>query len=213
MGACRSEDTFSEKGPLFLADNYHFTPVFGPRWGAVFRNFKTAHGSQPYRSTDHAAYLWGGQEYKLVEMKSAAELHTSAEIVMATREHRPLVAQVELIAGNTSLQAVLEFPIKQMKTLGSSTWQVDTGPIVIHDLLHHEISAEGLQLAYIAFNRLDSVDLIVEVPTDVGHGIQVMAYSEQRTMAAKVRLFASANKGMAMLHTALAHTRAYIHTH
>ena len=30
VGGCRSERTFAEHGPLFVEDNYHFTPVLGP---------------------------------------------------------------------------------------------------------------------------------------------------------------------------------------
>ena len=73
-------------------------------------------------------------------------------------------------------------------------WQVDTGPIVFHDLIRHSPdgpSAEGLHLAFIAFNRLDSVDVILEADKGVGHGMRVVDYSERRSLAANVRLFAS----------------------
>ena len=110
------------------------------------------------------------------------------EIVAATRAHWPLVAQVDLElsaqsctaqacatvpARDGTLSVTLEFPIKMMNTLDDWVWLVDTGPIIFHDLIRHERSVERLSLAYIAFNRLDSVDVILEVPTDVGQGVQV----------------------------------------
>ena len=153
------------------------------------------------------AALWGGQEYELLEMEALTALDSSEEIVAATRAHWPLVAQVELEFGNASLRAVLEFPIKQMNTLEATTWQVDTGPIVFHDLARRSPDsslAEGLHLAFIAFNQLDSVDLILEAPTDIGHGMLVMEYSKRRRFGGKVWLFASARGQDRTLKTARA---------
>ena len=96
MGACKSENTFAAQD-LFHRDNYHFTPVFGSRWGALFRKYSSAvrpppEGQRfsghrlPYREVAESASMWGGQDFHLVHIPkgSLTELRTPQELIANT---------------------------------------------------------------------------------------------------------------------------------
>ena len=190
-GSCKSEDTFAEKD-LFLEDNYDFLPVFGPKWGIVFRRKSVRHDG--YREVRDAGGWWDGQSYRLVE-GPARELTTQEEILEATYAHEPLVSQTEIADPGTGLRAVIEAPVKTMNTRrGAGIYQVDTGPVVLPDLSRRpERSVDALRLAFVAFNVPGFADFIVEVPTPTGESpeaAEVFHYSERITLPATNRLFA-----------------------
>ena len=190
-GSCKSEDTFAEKD-LFLKDNYDFLPVFGPRWGIVFRRKSVRHDG--YREVRDAGGWWDGQSYRLVE-GPARELTTQEEILEATYAHEPLVSQTEIADPATGLRAVIEAPVKTMNTRrGPGIYQVDTGPVVLPDLSRRPgRSVDALRLAFVAFNVPGFADFIVEVPTPTGESpeaAEVFHYSERITLPATNRLYA-----------------------
>lgn len=80
-GSCKSEDTFAAKD-LFYEDNYDFLPVFGPRWGVMFRRKAYLNGN--YREVRSAEEWWNGQKYHLVESRRARELTSNAQVLEAT---------------------------------------------------------------------------------------------------------------------------------
>lgn len=190
-GSCKSEDTFAEKD-LFLKDNYDFLPVFGPKWGIVFRRKSVRHDG--YREAREADRWWDGQSYRLVE-GPARELTTQEEILQATYAHEPLVSQTEITDPATGLRAVIEAPVKTMNTRrGPGIYQVDTGPVVLPDLSRRPgRSVDALRLAFVAFNVPGFADFIVEVPTPTGESpeaAEVLHYSERITLPATNRLYA-----------------------
>ena len=189
--SCKSEHTFAERD-LFQEDNYDFLPVFGPTWGVVFRRNAYLNGN--YRDVRPAGEWWEGQALQLVEAPAARELVTNADIRDATYAGHPLVAQVEVDDVDTGLRAIVECPVKTMNTnRGGDLYQVDTGPVVLPDLLRHERTVDGLRLAFVAFNMPEFADFVVEVPTRIGEGpdsTEVYHYSERQTLLATNRLYA-----------------------
>lgn len=190
--ACKSERTFAADG-LFMADNYDFLPVFGPRWGLIFRRKAAAHDG--YRTCLPATDMWGGQDYHLVEAPAATELTTNQAVRAAAHSWAPIVGQTEIACPETGLRAVIEYPVKTLNThRGRDLYQVDTGPIVLPDLTRRpQRLAETLQLAYVACNAPHFADFVVEARTAVGQpaaGAEVYHYSQLLTLPATNRLHA-----------------------
>ena len=111
--SCKSEDTFAPHD-LFYEDNYDFPSVFGPEFGLIFR--RKAGLNANYRSCPKTEDMWGGQVYHLVDTPSAEELTTPQDILRATREWSPLVAQTDIHSRETGLHAIIEYPVKTMNT-------------------------------------------------------------------------------------------------
>lgn len=189
-GSCKSEDTFADRD-LFLENNYDFLPVFGPEWGIVFR--RKAYLNEGYREIRPAAEWWDGQQTHLVE-ECGRLLETNTEIREATYANEPIVAQVEIGDATSGLRAIIECPVKTMNThRARDIYQVDTGPVMLPDLDRHDRSADGLRLAYVAFNMPEFADFVVEMPTLIGaapDAPEVHHYSERVTLLATNRLFA-----------------------
>lgn len=190
--SCKSENTFARKD-LFVADNYDFTPVFGPDDGVIFR--RKAYLNPGYREWKAAANLWEGQEYQLRQPRSSRLLITPAEIHKATREGAPLVAQTEIANKETGLRAIIEFPLKTINIRDEEpTYQVDTGPVAFPDLTkRYPKSAESLSLAFVAFNAPEFADFVIEDETPIleqGKPLtQVHHYSRRLSLPAQNRLF------------------------
>ena len=69
-------------------------------------------------------------------------------------------------------------------------YQVDSGPVALPDLQRHACTADGLRLAYVAFNTGDFADFVVEVPTSIDPGAQVYHFSERLSLPSSNRLLA-----------------------
>lgn len=190
-GSCKSEHTFAARN-LFCEDNYDFLPVFGPDWGMIFR--RKAYLNTDYLSIVPADQMWEGQIYHLVEATTATELAATRHVRQATCDFAPIVAQTTIGDTGTGLEATLEFPVKTMNTHRErDMYQVDSGPVVLPDLGERcERHVDAMRLAFVAFNRPDTVDFVVEAQTPLPEagGQSVHHYSRLRAMAARNRLFA-----------------------
>ena len=191
-GSCKSEDTFAEKD-LFSEDNYDFLPIFGPEYGIVFR--RKAWLNPGYKSIVPAQELWNGQDYHLVEDADAQELETNEAVLQATYDFAPVVSQTEIRSEDTKLRAIIECPVKTLNTNRERcVYQVDTGPVAFPDLTQrHERHADGICLAFVAFNVPHFADFVVEVATRIGEGESACAihhYSERLSLPAVNRVYA-----------------------
>jgi hypothetical protein len=188
VGSCKSENTFAEQ-ELFHEDNYDFLPVFGPHWTVVFRRKSCV--SETYRETKPSVEWWDGQGQHLRSVPAAEVLTNHEQAREATYRFAPLVAQVEISRPETRMRAIVEFPIKTMNThRADNLYQVDSGPVALPDLHRHDCSADGLRLAYVAFNVENFADFVVEVPTVIEDGGHVYHFSERLTLDSVNRLLA-----------------------
>lgn len=192
--SCKSEDTFAVKD-LFYEDNYDFMPIFGPDFCLVFR--RKAWLNPDYRSCMASVELWDGPKYRLVEGASAEELAGPADVLRATYDCRPIVAQTEIANAETGLRAIIEYPVKTLNTRrADDTYQIDTGPVAFPDLgTRPDRLVDAISLAFVAFNVPHFADFVVEVPTFAEsalakEGMQVYHYSRRVSLAAVNRLYA-----------------------
>ncbi len=190
-GACKSERTFAPDN-LFVAENYDFLPVFGPRWGVIFRRRATA--CEGYRSCLPVREMWDGPVHHLVRHAGAELLTTNTEVREATYAFAPIVAQTEIHCETTGLQAIIEYPVKTLNThRADDVYQVDSGPVVLPDLtVRRERHVDGMRLAFVAFNAPHFADFIIEARTPVGSvpgAAEIYHYSEHLSLPAENRLY------------------------
>ena len=114
-------------------------------------------------------------------------LKTSEEIVQATAANRQLVARTRLDDPSRPLQYVLEYPIRTMNFQPkTNSFQVDTGPLLVPDFKSDAKRViDRLEMAHVAYNRLDRAEFILRRPTPVEDDngkplCRVLHYSEVR---------------------------------
>ena len=119
-------------------------------------------------------------------------LRTTEEIVAAVLANRPLVCKTEFTTPEGD-HVYLEYPAKVINASEREMfYQTDTGPVLVPDPAvfdgTHPISV--LRQAFIASNSLGCTELLVNVPTPIGHEMSVNHYSRTLKLDAKTRLFA-----------------------
>ncbi len=196
-GACKAENTFDAKEPgdLFKQPNYDYLPVLHEQEILVFRRGAFAN-DQPYKSLSRTRTPFGTFSYHLVPTEHAVELDSFDAIAQATGDALPLIARCSMTDATSGLRAEVEFPVKTMNIRHNpDQYQVDTGPVVYPDLSQRfDDWAQQVSLAYVAFNAVDFVDFILEVPlplvADGRQVAQIMHYAEAKTCVSTNRLWA-----------------------
>lgn len=129
-------------------------------------------------------------------------LETPDDICAATVENLPLVARTEFVDPTRGERYILEYPIKTMNHRPErSTFQVDTGPLLVPDFTSPEPRAiDRLEMAYVAYHRLDRAEFILRRPTPVTDAAgrelcRVLHYSEVREYPARNVLLAGVGAG------------------
>ncbi len=172
VASCKAEDTYAPDD-LFRVPNYDFCGIFSARDYQIIRTHETA--DLGGKETGIAAERF---EDLLIHCVSAqaTECGTDREIVAATLGNRPLVGRTELRNEGTGCTAVLEYPIKTMNANDQrDVFQVDTGPVLFPDLeAPGARTIECFELAYIAWNRLDRAEFILQQPTPVPGAAEVI---------------------------------------
>lgn len=127
----------------------------------------------------------------------ASELKTPEEIVRATAINRELVARTRIDDPSRPLRYVLEYPIRTMNFQPKTdSFQVDTGPLLVPDFKSGaERAIDRLEMAHVAYNRLDRAEFILRRPTpildDSGRALcHVLHYCEVREDRAANQIFA-----------------------
>jgi len=123
-------------------------------------------------------------------------LRTPAQIVRATAQNVPLVARTEIRDPQTRRRYVLEYPVKTMNFQPKTdSFQVDTGPLLVPDFAANVTRPiDGLEMAHVAYNRLDRAEFILRRPTSVldagGKSLcEVLHFSEVREFSASTQIF------------------------
>ena len=124
-------------------------------------------------------------------------LKTPAEINTATGDNVPLVGRTEVRDPKRKERYVLEYPIKTMNFRPeAASFQVDTGPLLVPDFTSAKSAViDRLELAHVAYNRLDRAEIILRRPTPVtdkaGKELcRVLHYSEIREYPARTQVLA-----------------------
>ena len=199
FASCKSEDTYAEQN-LFTVPNYDFSGIFSRDNFVIFR------ARRPEDTRDYAERGAVRERFEdlWLEIRPAPEstiLTTNAEIVKATLEGLRLVGRTEIRDERNGHRAILEYPIKTMNVNDQKQiYQVDTGPLVFPDFETQTKPPPGrqdselrpvatLELAYVAHNRPDRAEFIMQRETAIKAGgkkvRRVCHYSEIRQMAAK----------------------------
>jgi hypothetical protein len=120
---------------------------------------------------------------------------TPGQINEATAANLPLVGLTTLRDPERRQRYVLEYPIKTMNFRPeNASFQVDTGPLLVPDFDAPEPEAiDRLELAHIAYNRLDRAEFILRRPTPIcdegGRELcRVLHYSEVREYPASTQI-------------------------
>ncbi len=193
--SCKSENTFGEKD-LFYKDNYDFLPIFGDGMVLVFRR-KYIKVGDTYKSIKKMEEMWGANPVIYMPVPEViTELDTWEKIRDATAGGLPIITRTEFQNTETGLSAVIECPCKTMNiSHPKKMYQVDTGPVAFPDLTKvYDIQIDCLSPAFIAFNKPDFADFVIESPTPVMEGEKEVAtvyhYSKMVTITGKNRIFA-----------------------
>jgi hypothetical protein len=139
--------------------------------------FPPSLGMQPERQTGLVADTYDGVKINLRTYPGKA-LPSADEIIEATLEDHILIGRVVFTLQDRYTVSI-DFPVKIMNANErESIYQTDTGPILFPDLaLDHDDLIETFRLAYVAFNRPDWAEFILQVPTPVDENISVNHYS------------------------------------
>ncbi len=185
VASCKSEDTYADDD-LFYDSNYDFCVIYSDTEYQIVR-VRLPLGDD-WHETGLIADRFEGVSIDLVDTP-ARECADPREIVEATLANDPLVGVTELLDEIGATYARLEYPVKTMNVNDQHLgYQVDTGPIIAPDLTRTvELEVERLELAFIAWNRLDRAELIVQQPTPVGeetagHYSQIRKYAARSSM-------------------------------
>jgi hypothetical protein len=194
--SCKSENTFGEKD-LFYKDNYDFLPIFGDGNVLVFRRNYNKRDDR-YRTIKKMEEMWGADPVIYTPAPEALTLlNTWEQIRDATAAGIPIVTQTEFVNTETGLKAMIECPCKTMNiSHPKKMYQVDTGPVAFPDLTRrYDTLIDCLSLAFIAFNKPDFADLVIEAPVSVMEGDKEVAvvyhYMKMEHITGTNRIFAS----------------------
>lgn len=148
-------------------------------------------GPQPERQAGLCSDAFTSLRFDIRESPGQL-LATTDRIINAVLENRLLVSQTEFTTPEGA-HVLLEYPVKVINVSERERfYQVDTGPVLVPDATAfdgtHNISV--LRLAFIAHNTLGCTELLLNVPTPVGHGMSVNHYSRVLKVAAQNRMIA-----------------------
>lgn len=128
-------------------------------------------------------------------------LTTPKQIVEATAANAPLVGRTSIESPDGKWRLVLEYPIKTMNFQPKTdSFQVDTGPLLVSDFQSPaERAIDRLEMAHVAYNRLDRAEFILRRPTPVRDAAgaqlcEVLHYSEVHEHAAENVILAGSRK-------------------
>lgn len=134
-------------------------------------------GAQAERQSGRVGETYERVSLNLQPMK-AQQLDSAEAIVAATLANERLVGRCAFYLRDR-FYIEINFPIKTMNA-NEREWiyQVDTGPILFPDIsADSQCWIDSFHLAYVAFNRDDWAEFILQVPTPLREGVSVNHYS------------------------------------
>ena len=190
IAACRTEWVYAESG-LFQLPSREYRNIYSLTEQRSMGSGIT-HDGESTRG-EPVTDMFRSIEIDVARHGRSRVLEDAAAINEATENNIPLVGRTEIRGEGRTY--VLEYPIRTMNFRPeNSSFQVDTGPLLAPDLESGEKkSINRLEMAHIAYNRLDRAELILRRPTlitdDAGREMtQVLHYSEVRQHPAATQI-------------------------
>ncbi len=146
-------------------------------------------GEQPERQSGLVSDTYERVNIHLRPLE-AQRLESAQEIIQATLADDLLVGRCAFTL-HDRYDIEIDFPIKTMNA-NEREWiyQTDTGPILFPDLSADCPNwIDSFHLAYVAFNRADWAEFIVQVPTPLSAHISVNHYSRTAQMKTRNTIF------------------------
>ena len=198
--ACKTEFVGVDKGMwtrpnadfciILSADSYLILKSWDQNSKGVMR-YPASLGEQPERQSGRVSDTY---ERVAINLRSwpARQLYSREAIVKATLADEPLIGRCAFRL-HERYDISIDFPIKTMNA-NERDWvyQADTGPLLFPDM-----SADGqpwidsFHLAYIAFNRADYAEFIVQAPTPLSESVSVNHYSRVVQMSTENSVFSA----------------------
>ena len=197
--SCKTEAVGAERD-IWPQPNADFIPVLSDDGEVLgIKTYETAgrqiafhlsdRGLQSERQVSQVADVYESARTD-VEQVNAEALMTAQAAVDAILANRRLVARTGW--DEDGHHVVIDFPVKTVNANERDVvFQPDTGPVLVPDLsmeTHRWI--EGLQLAFIAFNRFDWAELLIREPVRVADGVSAWHYARSRRIDCVNELFA-----------------------
>ncbi|MFP3902727.1 MAG: hypothetical protein ACLFWB_00665 [Armatimonadota bacterium] len=191
VASCKSEDTYVDEN-LFKTPNYDFCVIFSEDEYRIHRVGRTADAHE----LDTGSNAQRFHDVRFTNRECEAEkLPDAAAVVKATHDGRIIVCRTRIEDPDRGFSALLEYPVKTMNVRSDpAEYQVDTGPVLLPGLWGETTALEDFRLAYIAYNRPDRAEVVVQEPTplnpDDPDSVRVMHYSRTHSMSAENTLYA-----------------------
>jgi len=197
IAPCRTEWVYAENR-LFQLPSREYRNIYS----------LTEQRSMGYGLTDDAERSRGhlvSDDFRSLEIdvqtfRRTRVLRTPKEIVEATADKIPHVGRTLIDVPDTEHCYVLQYPIKTMNFQPkTNSFQVDTGPVLVPDFkIEAERAIDRLEMAHIAYNRLDRAEFILRRPMPIededGKTLcHVLHYSEVREDPAVTQILAGEN--------------------
>ena len=122
--------------------------------------------------------------FEITRTDGARLLESEVDVAEAARSASPVIATTKIRNEKLGRSAVLEYPVKTLNYHPDhQRFQVDTGPVLWPDLASPEPAPiRWINLAFVAYNRLDEAEFAKRVPTAVadsaGGTIRIDDYQE-----------------------------------
>lgn len=191
IAPCRTEWVYAESG-LFQLPSREYRNIYSLTEQRTMGRAITFDGE-----TSRAAPIadqFRSMKIDVVRFPASRVLDTPEAINEATENNFPLVGRTELRDKNRR-RYILEYPIKTMNFRPeNSSFQVDTGPLLVPDFTSAETKPiDRLEMAHIAYNRLDRAEFILRRPTAISgeaspDALRVLHYSELVAVEATTRI-------------------------
>ncbi len=191
IAACRTEWVYAESG-LFQLPSREYRNIY-----SLTEQRSMGRAISHDGETSSATPITDGFrsiEIDVARFAASRVLDTPEAINEATENNVPLVGRTEL-SDESGRKYVLEYPIKTMNFRPeNASFQVDTGPLLVPDFDADEDKAiDRLEMAHIAYNRLDRAEFILRRPTpitdDSGREVaSALHFSDVREVQATTRI-------------------------
>ena len=199
IAPCRTEWVYAEDR-LFQVPSAEFRNIYSKSEQRPMSRYLTSDGksTRAHETANRFHFL----TFDVNPHQRTRPLKTAAEIVEATATKAPLVGRTQIEDPHRQASYILEYPIKTMNFMPkTNSFQVDTGPILVPDFdSKADRAIHRLEMAYVAYNRLDRAEFNLRRPTPIndeqGNQLcQVLHYSKVREDKARNVLLAPMQSG------------------